>query len=221
MLAGLTVCFDLNTKQWIQVTHNRHPMHTSLLKLAAQKQTQFASNNTELDLASHGSYGPENGKEIHELCISINLSFLSLVVLHNWQQNCWFCKETWSPQNANLHGVVFCSQYVANAGKAMFFSCLTPFHEDIHGTMVVTWHTSRSQLRVSIWPPTMKITVFWGKIPCSLNDRYECFCPIPCLHFQPSLLPWRWKQQVHPNAHPVAGTNLASGCRQAEGYRGK
>jgi hypothetical protein len=23
------------------------------------------------------------------------------------------------------------------------------------------------------------------------------------------------------NAHPIAGTNLAIGCRQAEGYRGK
>ena len=41
----------------------RYPLHTSLLKLAAQKWTQFAANNTELDLAKHGSYGPENGQK--------------------------------------------------------------------------------------------------------------------------------------------------------------
>jgi hypothetical protein len=93
MLAGLTVCSDLKTKLWIQVTHKRHPRHTSLLKVAAQKQTQFAANNTELDLASHESYSPENGKKLHKLCISINLSILSLAVLHNWQRNCWFSKK--------------------------------------------------------------------------------------------------------------------------------
>jgi hypothetical protein len=60
-----------------------HPRHTSLLKLVAEKQTQFVANNTELDLASHKSYGPENGKNIHELCININVSSLSLVVLHS------------------------------------------------------------------------------------------------------------------------------------------
>ena len=62
MFAGLTVCSDLNTKLSVQVTH-RHPKHTSLLKLAAQKWTQFAANYTELDLANHGIYGPENGQK--------------------------------------------------------------------------------------------------------------------------------------------------------------
>ena len=133
MLAGLTICSDLNTELWIQVTHSRLPRHTSILELAAQKQTQFAANNTELDLAKHGSYGPENDQKIHVLCISINLLVLSPVVLHNWQQNCWFCKEAWPPQNGDLHEVVFCSQYVANAGKAMFFSSPAPFHDDICG----------------------------------------------------------------------------------------
>jgi len=222
MLAGLTVCSDLNTKLWIQVTHKRHPRHISLLKLAAQKQTQFAANNTELDLANHKSYDPENGKNIHELCISINLSSLSLVVLHNWQQNCWFCKEAWPPQNGNLQGVFFYSQYVANAGKAKFFSCLTSFHEEVRGTLVVTFHKNRWHLRVSIQPATMKIIFFWVEIPCSLNDWYECFGSISCFHFQPSPLPWRWKQHVHWKCTSSSWHKSGNWVyRQAEWYSGK
>jgi hypothetical protein len=198
ILAGLTVCSDLNTKQWIQFTHKKCPRHTSILKLVAEKWTQFVANNTELDLASHESYGPENGKNIHKLCISINVSSLSLVCLAQLTAELLIFKEAWPLQNANLQEVVFCFQYVANAGKAMFLSCLTTFYEDIHGTMVVKFHKSRWQIRVSIWSTTLKIIAFWLEIRCSLSDWCECFGSILYFHFQPSLLPWRWKQHVHP-----------------------
>jgi hypothetical protein len=103
----------------------------------------------------------------------------------------------------------------------MFFSCLTPFHEDICGIMVVTFHTSRWQLRVIIRLATMKITVFWGEIPVASMTGINVLVQFHASTFNPLFYLEDGSNRFNQNAHPVAGTNLASGCRQAEGYRSK
>jgi hypothetical protein len=75
----------------------------------------------------------------------------------------------------------------------------------------------------------MKITVFWGEFPFAsmtgmivlVQSHASTFNPLFYLENGSNRSIENGSNRSIQNAHPVAGKNLASGCRQADGYRGK
>jgi len=67
----------------------------------------------------------------------------------------------------------------------------------------------------------MKITVFWGETPVASMTGMNVVVQSHASSFNPLFYLEAGSNRFIQNACPVAGTNLVSGCRQAEGYRGK